>query len=199
MQIAIESWPLNPGIKSQNDLFTSVADVQVTTINELDTLLSQGNTREIMRQQGRFIAVVQNDPRRKEQLEAVLRGGMDIQMTLAKINGLAEAKNPWGAWENVRKAREEFGDDIELLKLSEDLSEDVSQFIGVLKKAEKLEDQRQSGLSLTWYLEAKRIYPNSTFAKDGIDRIVEGILPGSGTGATADDGGTEEPEDLSFD
>ena len=61
MQMAIESWPLNPQIKEQNDLFASIADVQVTTLNELDTLLSQGNKREIMKNRGRFIAAVQND------------------------------------------------------------------------------------------------------------------------------------------
>ena len=38
MQMAIEAWPLNPQIKEQNDLFASIADVQVTTLNELDTL-----------------------------------------------------------------------------------------------------------------------------------------------------------------
>ena len=74
---------------------------------------------------------------RKEQLEKVLRGVMDIEMALAKIKGLAESKNPWGAWEEVREARDDFGDDIELLKLSEELSEDVSNFIGVLRKAER--------------------------------------------------------------
>ena len=62
MQMAIEAWPLNPRINEQNELFSSVADVMVTTLNELDSLLSQGNHREIMRQQGRFIAAVQTDP-----------------------------------------------------------------------------------------------------------------------------------------
>ena len=46
--------------------------------------------REIMKQQGRFIAAVQNDPQRKEQLERVLGGAMELQFTLAKIEGLAE-------------------------------------------------------------------------------------------------------------
>ncbi len=205
MQMAIEAWPLNPRIQEQNELFASVADVQVSTLNELDSLLSQGNHREIMKQQGRFIAAVQNDPQRKEQLEKVLLGAMDIRMALAKIRGLAEAKNPWGAWETVRQAREDFGNDSQLLLLSEELSEDVSSFIGVLKKAERLEEQRQTGLSLTWYLKAKRMYPNSVFAKQGIDRLVDQILPddeglalSSGVTPPAGDGG-DTPAPLNFD
>ncbi|NCG27894.1 MAG: hypothetical protein GWP42_10185, partial [Verrucomicrobiales bacterium] len=62
IKIAIESWPLNPKIKEQNDLFASIADIQVTTLNELDTLLAQGNNREIMKNRGRFIAAAHNDP-----------------------------------------------------------------------------------------------------------------------------------------
>ena len=53
MKEAIEAWPLNPLIKEQNDLFSSIADVQVTTLNELDTLLAQGNRREIKKNQGK--------------------------------------------------------------------------------------------------------------------------------------------------
>ena len=200
MQIAIESWPLNPGIKEQNELFSSVADVQVTTLNELDMLLSQGNTAEIVRQQFRFAAAAQNDPQRMEQLKRVIEGGMDIQMTMAKIKGLAEAKNPWGAWETVREAREQFGDEVQLLKLSEELSEDVASFISVLKKAERLEEQNQAGLSLTWYLKAKRLYPQSSFARKGIDRLVEDILPGTASVAvdTPPDTAADEPAPLTF-
>ncbi len=197
MRMAIEAWPLNPRIKEQNDLFASVADVQVTTINELDSLLSQGNHREIMKQQGRFIAAVQSDPQRKEQLEKALVGMMDIRMAMAKIKALADAKNPWGAWEAVRQARGDFGNDRELLILSENISEDVSSFISVIKKAERLEEQSQTGLSLTWYLKARRMYPNSIFAQEGIDRLVEEILPAAGTAAPNSDSETI-PQALDF-
>tara|TARA_Y100000766_G_scaffold102342_1_gene87603 strand:+ start:415 stop:2355 length:1941 start_codon:yes stop_codon:yes gene_type:complete len=177
MQMAIEAWPLNPLIKEQNDLFSSIADVQVTTLNELDTLLAQGNRREIMKNRGRFIAAVQNDTKRTNDLEKVLNEVLSLEQEIAKIKGLNENLNPWGAWETSRKAQELFNDDNELLKLSVELGEEVSAFIRVLKNAEKLEREKHDGLGLTWYLKAKRIYPKSSYAKDGINRILNKILP----------------------
>ena len=177
MKEAIEAWPLNPLIKEQNDLFSSIADVQVTTLNELDTLLAQGNRREIMKNRGRFIAAVQNDTKRTNDLEAVLNEVLSLEQEIAKIQGLNENNNPWGAWEISRKAQDKFSNDNELLRLSVELGEEVSSFIRVLKKAEKLERDKHDGMSLTWYLKAKSIYPKSSYAKSGINRILNNILP----------------------
>ena len=177
MREAIEAWPLNPLIKEQNDLFSSIADVQVTTLNELDTLLAQGNRREIMKNRGRFIAAVQNDTKRTNDLEEVLNQVLSLEQEIAKIKGLNENKNPWGAWEISRKAQDQFSNDNELLRLSVELGEAVPSFIRVLKNAEKLEREKHDGLSLTWYLKAKSIYPKSSYAKDGINRILNNILP----------------------
>ena len=177
MQMAIEAWPLNPQIKEQNELFASVADVQVTTLNQLDTLLSQNNHREIMKQQGRFIAAVQNDPQRKEQLERVLGGAMELQFTLAKIEGLAEKNDPWGAWEMANEAATTSGNDIELNQLLTKLTKKVADFVKILDKAKVLEDGGHAGMGLTYYLKAKRIYPNSIYAEAGITRLLDEILP----------------------
>ena len=177
MQMAIEAWPLNPQIKEQNDLFASIADVQVTTLNELDTLLAQGNKREIMKNRGRFIAAVQNDQKRTQQLESILNDVLLLEQEIAIIKGLDDNDNPWGAWEIARNAQEKFSDDNELLKLSVELGEKVSPFVRVIKRAEKLEDEKHNGMSLTWYLKAKSIYPKSTYAKDGMNRLLNIILP----------------------
>ena len=177
MQIAIEAWPLNPQIKEQNDLFASIADVQVTTLNELDTLLAQGNKREIMKNRGRFIAAVQNDQKRTQQLESILNDVLLLEQEIAIIKGLNDNDNPWGAWEIARTAQEKFSDDNELLKLSVELGEKVSPFVRVIKRAEKLEDEKHNGMSLTWYLKAKSIYPKSNYAKDGMNRLLNIILP----------------------
>ena len=177
MQMAIEAWPLNPQIKEQNDLFASIADVQVTTLNELDTLLAQGNKREIMKNRGRFIAAVQNDQKRTQQLESILNDVLLLEQEIAILKGLNDNDNPWGAWEIARNAQEKFSDDNELLKLSVELGEKVSPFVRVIKRAEKLEDEKHNGMSLTWYLKAKSIYPKSNYAKDGMNRLLNIILP----------------------
>lgn len=199
MKEAIEAWPLNPLIKEQNDLFSSIADVQVTTLNELDTLLAQGNRREIMKNRGRFIAAVQNDTKRTNDLEAVLNEVLSLEQEIAKIQGLNENNNPWGAWEISRKAQDKFSNDNELLRLSVELGEEVSSFIRVLKKAEKLERDKHDGMSLTWYLKAKSIYPKSSYAKSGINRILNNILPSDIDGSQVENNiDSTSPKKLEF-
>lgn len=198
MQMAIESWPLNPQIKEQNDLFASIADVQVTTLNELDTLLAQGNKREIMKNRGRFIAAVQNDRKRTEQLENILNDVLLLEQEIAIIRGLTNNNNPWGAWEIARKAQEKFSDDNELLKLSVELGEIVSPFVRVIKTAEKLENEKHNGMSLTWYLKAKSIYPKSNYAKDGMNRLLNIILPADIEEVKNEPSIENQPEKLEF-
>ena len=198
MQMAIESWPLNPQIKEQNDLFASIADVQVTTLNELDTLLAQGNKREIMKNRGRFIAAVQNDRKRTEQLENILNDVLLLEQEIAIIRGLTNNNNPWGAWEIARKAQENFSDDNELLKLSVELGEIVSPFVRVIKTAEKLENEKHNGMSLTWYLKAKSIYPKSNYAKDGMNRLLNIILPADIEEVKNEPSIENQPEKLEF-
>ena len=198
MQMAIEAWPLNPQIKEQNDLFASIADVQVTTLNELDTLLAQGNKREIMKNRGRFIAAVQNDQKRTQQLESILNDVLLLEQEIAIIKGLNDNDNPWGAWEIARNAQEKFSDDNELLKLSVELGEKVSPFVRVIKRAEKLEDEKHNGMSLTWYLKAKSIYPKSNYAKDGMNRLLNIILPADFEENNDEEAIENQPEKLDF-
>ena len=198
MQMAIEAWPLNPQIKEQNDLFASIADVQVTTLNELDTLLAQDNKREIMKNRGRFIAAVQNDQKRTQQLESILNDVLILEQEIAIIKGLNDNDNPWGAWEIARNAQEKFSDDNELLKLSVELGEKVSPFVRVIKRAEKLEDEKHNGMSLTWYLKAKSIYPKSNYAKDGMNRLLNIILPADMEENNDEAAIENQPEKLEF-
>ena len=38
-------------------------------------------------------------------------------------------------------------------------------------------DNARAGISLSWYLRARRAYPNSLMAKQGIERLADKILP----------------------
>ena len=57
------------------------------------------------------------------------------------------------------------------------LSEKCSKFITTLNDAKAREDKDQRGISLSLYLQAERIYPNSLRAKSGIERLADKILP----------------------
>jgi hypothetical protein len=76
----------------------------------------------------------------------------------------------------------------------------VTEFVKIINKAKTLEDGGHSGMGLTYYLKAKRIYPNSMYAESGITRILDDVLPSSGSlvSKTGDRDSTT-PEPLSFD
>ena len=82
-----------------------------------------------------------------------------------------------GAWESAESARKEFPDDNKLNQLRADLTTQASQFVQAINRAEELEKKDLPGSSLTWYLKARQIYPASTFAKAGIQRLGTKVLP----------------------
>ena len=69
------------------------------------------------------------------------------------------------------------GNDIELNQLLTTLTKKVADFVKILDKAKVLEDGGHAGMGLTYYLKAKRIYPNSIYAEAGITRLLDEILP----------------------
>ena len=50
-------------------------------------------------------------------------------------------------------------------------------FVRTLRTAEKLEEKGEIGSSLAWYLKARKLYPASNFAEEGINRLVKEVLP----------------------
>ena len=82
-----------------------------------------------------------------------------------------------GKW--LKKQPPTPGDDIELNQLLTALTLKVTDFVKILGKAKTLEDSGHSGMGLTYYLKAKRIYPNSMYAEKGISRLLDEVLPSS--------------------
>ena len=90
---------------------------------------------------------------------------------------MAVQANYAGAWESVEKIAGEFPDDTKLSQTRADLTIKASDFVRTLQGAQDLEKKDQVGSSLAWYLKAQKLYPQSDFAKDGVDRLVKKILP----------------------
>jgi hypothetical protein len=65
------------------------------------------------------------------------------------------------------------------LLLRAELTTQASEFVQAIRRADELEAKNQTGSSLSWYLKARRIYPASTFAKAGIERLSVKVLPGA--------------------
>ena len=158
-------------------MIADAGDVQQQAKLEFDRLLGTQSYRQIFTNKARFIAATVDDKERQEALNEIVNNILEIETTLKQAETLKKSGNPHAAWEIVEKTFKKFPDDVPLSSTRSDLSTDVAEFVKALKKAENLETRKQRGSSLTWFLSARRIYPQSEYAKDGVKRLVDAILP----------------------
>ncbi len=170
-------WPTNPAIREQFDMIADSSDVQQVAKIEFDRLLSTQSYRQIFSDKARFLAATADDPDRQESLNQIVTNIQEIETVLKQADTLKKAGNGFAAWEIVEKTFQKFPDDVPLSAKRSDLSAEVADFVRALKTAENLEKRDQRGSSLAWFLAARRIYPQSEFAAEGIRRLVDEILP----------------------
>jgi hypothetical protein len=174
---AAQIWPRNPALAEVGNTIFTQSDVQQQAMNDFDRLLSQKNYRQIYSDKLRFIAAAAMYPDKQQQLNDVLQEMAAVEGAILKAKEIAGRGDPAGAWESVEAAQKDFPDDTELNQLRATLTTQAADFVQTLAKAEMLEKQNQPGPSLAWYLQARRKYPASTFARSGIDRLSAQVLP----------------------
>ena len=112
--------------------------------------------------------------------EQIIKNIYRIDGSIMQASEFSKHGNDYAAWESLATLRDEFPKDPELLRQLEKLSSKVANFTVALTKAKEFEDNNlnpQTGSALTWYLEAKSIYPDSKHAQKGIDRLIKLLLP----------------------
>ena len=102
-----------------------------------------------------------------------------IEAAIGKASEFSRIGQNYGAWEQLAEIREQFPDDPKLGREMELLAPKVADFTLALDKARQFESRtpKQTGSSLTWYLKARQIHPRSEQAENGIERLLDEILP----------------------
>jgi len=177
LQAATEIWPRNPQLADVAGMVFSQGNVQNKALVDFDQLLGQKNYRQIFDDQGRFIAAVAFDEKRKAQLTEVMTNMRVIETAIGTAQQREKIGDPAGAWESAEQAFEKYPTDPKLNELRADLTTKAADFVRALRRAEELEKRGQPGSSLAWFLKAQQEYPNSDFAREGIERITKQILP----------------------
>ena len=177
---AAQIWPTNPMLKEQFNLIADSADVQQQAKLEFYRLLGTQSFRQIFDNKARFIAATVDDAERQEALNQIVGNIQEIETVMKQAETLSKAGNAHAAWEIVERTFQKFPDDVILSSKRSDLATDVATFVKALKNAENLENRKQYGSSLTWFLSARQMYPQSEFATDGIQRVIDEILPEGG-------------------
>ncbi len=174
---ATKLWPRNPELAEMAKKISGIGNLQAQAALDFDQLLGQKNHRQIFEKRVTFISMLALDNVRSKQLEGVLKNMQTIETALGTASAMAVQANFAGAWESVEKIAGEFPDDTKLSQTRADLTIKASDFVRTLQGAQDLEKKDQVGASLAWYLKAQKLYPQSDFAKDGVERLVKKILP----------------------
>lgn len=155
----------------------SHGNVQNKALVDLDQLISQKNYRQIFDDRERFSAAVAFDPKRQEQLRKVLADMTEIEKAIVRAQEIEKRGDFAGAWESAEQAFGNYPTDSKLNQIRADLTTKAADFVGSLRRAEDLEKNGQPGSSLAWFLKAQQQYPNSDFARKGIERLTKSIMP----------------------
>ena len=177
LKAATEIWPRNPQLADVAGMIFSEGNVQNKALVDFDQLLSQKNYRQIFDDKERFIAAVAFDTQRQEQLRQVLANMTEIESAIIRAQEIEKHGDPAGAWESVEVAFAKFPSDSKLNQVRADLTTKAADFVRALRRAQELEQKGQTGSSLAWFLKAQQEYPNSDFARKGVERLTKEILP----------------------
>lgn len=178
IQAAAQIWPTNPKLEEFRTLVSNSGGIVVAR-NDFDRLLSEGNYREIAKRQYEFAPAIQGDATREDAFKQIMQSLQTIEAALGKASEFSRIGQNYGAWEQLAKVREEFPDDPKLGRELELLAPKVADFTLALDKARQFENRtpKQTGSSLSWFLKARSIHPQSEQAEEGIQRLLDEILP----------------------
>jgi hypothetical protein len=186
-------WPTNPDLKAFSSQLAVHGDLQSSTLNDLDTLIAQKNFREIFREQIKFSGAVLGRPDYEKKLKSVIEKVASVEKVVITADEMVRSGDSFGAWERLKEISPDFPDDNEVNKRISKLSETCSEFSRVLTAALENEEKGRYGVSLSGFLRADKIYPNSIFAKRGIARVADKILPESGPAPASSTPATPAP------
>jgi len=179
LQQATELWPRNPQLAEISRMIFSQGDLLQKALLDFDQLLSQKNYRQIFDDKARFIGATAQDPDRQKKLNEVIDSIQTIEIAMMQANAMAQQSNYAGAWESVEKIAGQYPNDNKLSQARANLTTQAADFVRTLRGAQDLEKKDQVGSSLAWYLKARKMYPGSEFAGEGVERLVKKILPES--------------------
>ena len=191
-QTAAEEWPGNPDLNTSANTFFKSEDSGDQATSDFDRLEQDQNYRAIFDRKLEFALAVKGDSTREQQLKDALEKVEKAEEAEEKANAMVLAGDVDGAWETVEIAAKDWPDDVKLNKMLADLSERGADFVSALNKAQDAESKKELGYSLTWYVNAQGLYPASTIANDGIDRVSKLILSPAASASSPTSGTTSK-------
>ena len=177
---AIEIWPKNPRrLPLRNAMMA--AGQQSHALEDFKRFHKNKNYRRIFDNQHEFAVLVKDDPELQAQFVDDLAKMAVIERALGAARQREAMQDVYGAWEELQQLRlrdqELFVNDQELNSQYLDLTTKASRLVKLLDDAENARNAKEVGSALGKYMEAKKLYLHSRFAKEGIESLLDEVLP----------------------
>jgi hypothetical protein len=178
-------WPNNPELQNFSAEMTRVsekASPMVQALSDFDQLEGQGNYRRIFDEKEKYIAAIAADdsskkPVRQAKLRSVLDRMQEIEASIMRAQEISRRGDQSGAWEGVELTFQKYPDDPKLVQLRAEFTTQTPDFVNDIRQAREFEARKEYGSALAWYLRAQRRYPMSDLSKQGIQRVVQDLVP----------------------
>lgn len=177
---AIEIWPKNPRLLPLRNAMMA-AGQQSHALVDFKRFHKNKNYRRIFDNQHEFAVLVKDDPELQAQFVDDLAKMAVIERALGAARQREAMQDVYGAWEELQQLRlrdqELFVNDQELNSQYLDLTTKASRLVKLLDDAENARNAKEVGSALGKYMEAKKLYLHSRFAKEGIESLLDEVLP----------------------
>ncbi len=173
---AAQLWPLNPAIETYTENLASQVNAGSQAAKLFDDAMKRNDQRRIFDQRSELGIGLINDPVRANELKVIVERMSRLEIYLIQAKELIASNNSFGAWEALVAATPLAPDDVELNQRKAALAPRVANFVGRLDQATRYEDDDQYAASLTQYLAAQALYPPSSIARTGIERVSKALL-----------------------
>lgn len=177
---AIEIWPKNPRLLPLRNAMMA-AGQQSHALEDFKRFHKNKNYRRIFDNQHEFAVLVKDDPELQAQFVDDLAKMAVIERALGAARQREAMQDVYGAWEELQQLRlrdqELFVNDQELNSQYLDLTTKASRLVKLLNDAENARNAKEIGSALGKYMEAKKLYLHSRFAKEGIESLLDEVLP----------------------
>jgi len=189
MAKAIKSWPSNPEIEAlSNSIRKLITDgnqaldkLQIAR-NDFDNWKKTSAWGAIFNDQGRLggafgFSSAAEDKIRLAELKEIIQNKGAIIAALKEAEAYSSKNLYAAAWEIIDRTQKKYQNDIDLADAKAKYSGAAAEFSNAISRAQRLEKENPASASaMNWYLKAKTISPDSTYAKEGINRILDAKL-----------------------
>lgn len=176
----IEIWPKNPRLLPLRNAMMA-AGQQSHALEDFKRFHKSRNYRRIFDNQHEFAVLVKDDPELQAQFVDDLAKMAVIERALGAARQREAMQDVYGAWEELQQLRvrdqELFVNDQGLNVQYLNLTTKASALVNLLNDAEKCRASGETGSALGKYMEAKKLYLHSRFAKEGIEALLNEVLP----------------------